>query len=354
VIRRISTLLKKDLLLFRRDRFYFLITIVGLVMYVVVYLVMPRTVNETLKIGLYAPGFATTGLVGMALAQEQGIDLNVFDTLLELRDSVTRNEYPTGVALPDDFLADVSAGRRPTVTLYFAAATPEEVRMAVTTMLGELASRFAGQEVLLDLNEEVLGKDFSGNQIPWRDRLIPLMVVFILGTEVLSLASLISTELEQRTISALLVTPLKLSDVLTAKALLGTGLAFVQVILFVAVVGGLSQQPLAMLLVLMIGSILVTGIGFLVASLGHDMMSVSAWGMVVLIIFVIPALGATAPGILSDWAKAIPSYHLTDAIAQLVNYGAGLGSISGHILIMLGWTVAFAVVGVLVLRRRFA
>jgi ABC-2 type transport system permease protein len=354
VTSRIMILLKKDLVLFRRDRFYFLITVIGLIMYVVLYFVMPKTINETLKLGIYAPDLGGAGLVNAARAGEQGINLKTFENQEELNDAITHNKYTAGIVLPENFMTDLNVGKTPIVTLYFNRTTPEEVRTGVTAMVGELASRIAGSQVLLDLNQEVLGKDFSGNQIPWRDRLVPMMIVMILGTEVLSLASLVAIELEQKTIRALLVTPLKIGHLLTAKAVLGTSMAFIQVLLFVAVTGGLSQQPFALILVLMVGSILVTGIGFLVASLARDMMGVTAWGMIVLIIFVIPALGSMMPGILSGWTKVIPSYHLTDAVTQLVNYNTGFGSISGQILVMLGWTAVFGVIGVLALRRRYA
>jgi ABC-2 type transport system permease protein len=354
VISQIITLVKKDLLLFRRDRFYFLITVVGLVLYFVIYLVMPKTVNETLKLGVYAPGITEITNPVATQALGKGVDLKIFDNVADLRETVLKNEYLSGVVLQENFLSELKAGGKPVVTLFFAASAPEELKLAVTAMINEIASQVSGQEILLNVQTEVLGQDFSGNQIPWRDRLIPMMVIMILATEVLSLANLISTELQQNTMRALLVTPLRLGQLLTAKAVLGIGMACIQVLLFVAVVGGLSHQPLAMILVLIVGSILVTGIGFLVASLARDMMGVTAWGMAVVIILIIPALGSMIPGILSDWSKVIPSYHLTDAITQLVNYGAGLNDISGHILITLGWTATFAVTGVLMLRRRYA
>jgi ABC-2 type transport system permease protein len=350
----ISTLLKKDLTLFTRDRFYFLITVVGLVMYFVIYLIMPKTMNETIKIGLYAPGIPEVETIDESLALKEGIDLNVFSTLTELRDAVSRNEYTTAIALPDNFITSLNNGERPVVTVYFAGSAPEELRMAVTAMINELASQASGQTVLLDINTEILGNDLSGKPIPWRDRLIPVMVIFILGSEILSLASLIATELEQKTIKALLVTPLKLDQLLTAKAIIGIGMAFIQVLLFAAIVGGLTNQPFSMILVLFIGSIMVTGLGFLVASTARDMMGVTAWGMIVMVIFVIPAIGAMIPGLLADWAKVLPSFHLTDAISQLVNYGASFSNISLNILVMLVWSAIFTIIGVLALKRQYA
>jgi ABC-2 type transport system permease protein len=350
----ITTLLKKDLTLFTRDRFYFLITVLGLVMYLVIYLIMPKTMNENIKLGLYAPGISEATMLDNTLAADKGIDLKVFSSITELRDAVSRNDYAAAIALPDDFLSGLRNGKGPEVTVYFAAAAPEELRAAVTAMINELASQTSGQTVLLELNTEILGNDLSGKPIPWRDRLIPVMVIFILGTEILSLASLISTELEQKTIRALLVTPLKLNQLLTAKAIVGIGMAFIQVFLFAAIVGGLKNQPISMLLVLFAGSIMVTGLGFLVASTARDMMGVSAWGMIAMIIFIIPAIGGIIPGLLSGWAKILPSYHLTDAISQLVNYGTTFRNISGNILIMLGWSAVFSVIGVLALKRRYA
>jgi ABC-2 type transport system permease protein len=167
------------------------------------------------------------------------------------------------------------------------------------------------------------------------------------------LASLISTEVEQNTVRALLVTPLKLRHLFTAKAVLGIGLAFIQVMLFMIVVGGLSQEPLTMILVLFIGSILITGLGFLVAAIARDTMGITSWGMITVIIFFIPALGGMIPGLLSGWARVLPSYHLVDAVSRLSNYSAGFNDISGHLLIMLGWSTIFGVSGILALGRRY-
>jgi ABC-2 type transport system permease protein len=350
----ITTLLKKDLLLFSRDRFYFLITVVGIVMYLVIYFIMPQTLNEQMKLALYAPGIPGLDNIDPSLVEGQGIDLKLFESGDQIKEAVATNNFPAGIVLPADFLTSVRAGEKPTITVYFSAAAPEELRTAVTTMINEIAAHATGQKTVLELQPEFLGQDLSGSQIPWRDRLIPALVIFILGTEVMSLASLIATELEQKTIRALLVTPLRLNDLLTAKAILGITMAFIQVVLFAAIVGGLAQQTFAMLVVLLVGSVLVTGTGFLIASLARDLMGVTAWGMIAMIIFVIPAIGGLIPGLLAGWAKFIPSYHLTDAISQLVNYHNGIGAISTNLMIMLGWSAVFAIIGVITLRRRYS
>jgi ABC-2 type transport system permease protein len=348
--RLIMTLIKKDLRLFTRNQFYFIMTIVGLIMYIVMYFVMPKTMDETLKLGIYAPGMPA---IENSLVSDEGIEAKSFATVEELREAVQKNEYPVAIALPENLLARLVEGEKPIVTVYFSSSAPEEMKGAVTALVKQLAYFATGQDMPLEMRTEVLGPDLLGAQIPWRDRLIPMMAIMILGTEILSLAALISTEVEQNTVSALLVTPLKLHHLFTAKAILGIGLAFIQVLLFIVVVGGLSQEPLTMLLVLFLGSILVTGSGFLIASFARDMMGVTSWGILLVIIFIIPALGSVMPGILSGWAKLLPSYHLVDAISRLLNYGAGFNDISGHLLIMLGWSAVFAASGILALERRY-
>ena len=78
-------------------------------------------------------------------------------------------------------------------------------------------------------------------QIPPRDRLRPLLAVLIVIFETFGLANLISEEVERGTIRALLVTPMTVKDLFIAKGIIGVGLAFIQGVLFLAIVGGMNQ-----------------------------------------------------------------------------------------------------------------
>ena len=69
--RIIGALVAKDLSLFFRNRFFTLITVLGLVAYLVIYFIMPKSVNENLEIGLYAP------VVLPAFEQMQGEGLEI-------------------------------------------------------------------------------------------------------------------------------------------------------------------------------------------------------------------------------------------------------------------------------------
>ncbi len=220
-------------------------------------------------------------------------------------------------------------------------------------MIKELAYLQIGQPLAIEVSEEILGPDMVGMQIPPRDRLRPLFAVLLIMTETFGLAYLISEEVERRTIQALLVTPMTVKDLFAAKGIIGISLAFGQAILFMAIVGGMSEQPLIILAVLLLGAMLVTGVGFLMASLAKDMMSVMAWGVVAFIVLIIPTFSIMFPGIISGWVKVIPSYYLVDTVHRAANFGAGWGDVWRNLLMLLGFDLVIVWIGIVALRRKF-
>jgi ABC-2 type transport system permease protein len=72
----IRALVAKDFTLFFRNRFFALITLLGLVVYVALYFVMPGSVDETLDIGLYAPAWSPAP----DEIQQKGLEIHVAES----------------------------------------------------------------------------------------------------------------------------------------------------------------------------------------------------------------------------------------------------------------------------------
>jgi hypothetical protein len=98
-------------------------------------------------------------------------------------------------------------------------------------------------------------------------------------------------------------------------------------------------------LLLLLGSLLVTGLGFLIASVAHDLMSVMGWGIVAIVAMSLPAFSVLLPGLTTGWVRAIPSYYLVDAMNQVLNYGAGWAEVSGHLLALALFAALFLALG---------
>ncbi len=348
--RVVGALLKKDTVLFRSDRFYFFITVIGIIFYIAVYFLMPSRVNEKLKLAIFAPVLPPAF---EQLAASEGIDAGFFHDVDGLKQAVLDGDYEVAVALPADIMDVWSAGGKPAVTIFYASAATPEITRAVGTLVEDLSYVQTGRALNFDTTEEILGRDMLGEQVAMRDRMRPLLVVFILLTEIMSLASLISVEIEQGTAAALLVTPMRVKELFAAKGILGLGLALGQAVLFMAFVGGFDHQPLVMLLTLLLGSLMAVGIGFLLASVTSGMMGITGWGMLLLIILAIPGFGGVIPGLLSHWARVIPSYYLSDTVIRVANYGAGWSEVWINLAVLAGFTVVVLLAGMAALGRRY-
>lgn len=347
----IFTLVKKDLKQYFSNRFFALISLVGLAMYVAVFFLLPKEVDETITLGWYSSALPVEIT---SLFDEENVVINEYPDVEALKAAVLEGDEVVGVSLPVDFMQKLQAGEKPSVSLFIKSDLPDDYRAVYNLMMEELSFMLTGQGLNVEAEEIVLGKDMAGMQIAPRFRMLPILAVVLLTFECMGLASLITGEMESGTARALLVTPLKPEGFFTSKAITGVSLAFIQAVFLLIITGGLRQQPALILVALLLGSLLVTGLSFLVASLARDLMSVIAWGMLVMIVFIIPAFNVMLPGLASDWIKAIPSYYLVDIIHQVINFDAGWSQMQTNLMLLSAFTVVFLGLGVAALRRRLS
>ncbi|MCP4222414.1 MAG: hypothetical protein GY773_03630, partial [Actinomycetia bacterium] len=97
----IGAIIRKDLTEFSRDRFYVLVTVLGLAGYVAIYWFLPASVDETIEAGFYFPGGAP---VALAPAAAQGLELVRFERSAALPAAAEGDRAPAvsiGLDLPD-------------------------------------------------------------------------------------------------------------------------------------------------------------------------------------------------------------------------------------------------------------
>lgn len=344
----IVSLVRKDLTVFFRNRFFAVITILGLVVYLVLYFIMPGSVDDTLKIGIYSP----ENIPAFIENDNAGLEFVSISSEEELRQAVIDGDFIAGISLPADILTHLTDTGNADIKVFYGADVPTEIKDAVVVVVQELSYIVTGQTLEIEFSEEVLGPDLGGTPLPPRDRLRPLLAVMLIMIETMGLATLISSEIERRTINALLVTPATVIDVFAAKGVAGMCLAFGQSALFMAIVGGLNHQPLVVLAALFLGSLLVIAAGFIIGALAKDMLSVLAWSMPVIIILVIPSLATAFPGSVSGWVEALPTYYLVDTVHKASSFGSSWGDVWQNLLILAGFDLLLVCAGVLFLRRR--
>jgi ABC-2 type transport system permease protein len=129
--RIVGALVAKDFKLFFRNRFFALITVLALVSYVAIYFFMPKSVDETLEVAVYAPEVPPI----LTQVEGQGLQLDLLDSEADLRAAIVDGDYAAGVVVPTGLAETLASGREGQLDLYFRADTPEEVRDSITVLL---------------------------------------------------------------------------------------------------------------------------------------------------------------------------------------------------------------------------
>ena len=352
----IRTLISKDVKLFFRNQFFALITVLGLVAVVVLYFVMPAQADDSLDTALYLPPDTSEEL---RMFLSDSFESELLDSQEELLQAVEDGDYSAGLILTDEMLSDITAGQTVIATVYAAPGTTAEMKQALRDlyMVGLNNINLKTSQEQININDEVivLGPDLLGinDPIALRDSMLPMLLMMIFSIELMGLANLISEEIARGTVNALLVTPLGAGQFFAAKMIMGIGMAFIQVLLVIAAVGKLAVAPGIVIMALLIGSLLMTGVAFFISAFSRDFMSVMAWSVLFLLLLMLPGITAMIPTIASDWIKAIPTYYLVDTLHRALNYGAGWIDVRVNLLVLFASGVVFLGFGSLLLRRRF-
>jgi len=375
--RILFALLRKEFVAYTRDKLYLFLTLLTLVLIIVFYHLLPDTVDETITLAV-SPSIETLARQGteslralgvpedriaeltevLRTAEGAGLRLVEFDSAEELSSAIERgDEAQIGIAFPDDFIGRVIANEENlAVTIYSDAGVPEEVQATISGFVREIARQLSGETLPVTFVAEgriVLGEDRAGEQISMRERMLPMFALMILLMEAFSLASLISVEILRRTISAVLVTPARISDLLAAKTVFGTSLAFVQGMVVLLLVGAITSANWWLLvMVMLIGALLFTSLAMIAGAAGKDFMGQVFYTMFLTVPLLIPAFALLFPGTAATWVTLMPTYPLLDVLVGVTVHDAGWPEVYSSMALAFGWAMALYAVGLAVLKRK--
>ncbi|MBC7195204.1 MAG: ABC transporter permease, partial [Caldisericia bacterium] len=278
-LKNISILTKKDLTLFFKNRFFSMITILGLVAYIIIYFALPKLEEDKIKIGIYSDVPLTKIYYYLKSHDAEVYNTNSID---DLREKVSKKVISFGIYFPSD------VKEKKTLKLIVNAETENEMKEAYEYIAKELFHTEFGYQLNIESENEIIGVDLAGKQIPVRKRLIPILAFFLIIAETLGLSNLISDELENKTIYALLSTPVTVGDIFFSKGIMGLITTLIPSILFILIANQFKNFHLIFLM-LLLGSLFAISIGFLIGSIAKDMMSIIGYGFVIFILIIIPS-----------------------------------------------------------------
>ena len=262
-----------------------------------------------------------------------GIDLELLASEEELKAGVEENRYDAGLVLPAGFDDAVRAGQKPPLEFFISGESLASNRIILSATTIDLVRTVEGRAPVVDVEVVELG---DGADLDISDRLVPLVVIFaLLIAGVFLTGTSLVEEKERKTLSAILVSPVRLSEVLAAKAVLGLVLAVLMSVVTLALNGVLGSHPLALLLSLFVAGLMCVEVGLVYGAGAKDMKSLFALFKGLNIFLFAPVIFYLFP----DWprwvAKILPTYWVIDPVFEVSVNGAGLTDIWFELVIAL-------------------
>lgn len=297
------------------------------------------------RLGIVDEGTSTitTAVEGM-----EGIDLALLDSADDLKAQVEANDLDAGLVLPSGFDDQVRSGSQPPLEFYVGGESlaSNRIILAVTTI--DLVREIEGTSPPVDVAVVALGDE----GLPIEVRLVPFIMMYALVVAAVFLPAVsIADEREKRTLDALIITPVKLSEVIAAKGLLGVILALAMTVFTLILNNALGAEALALFVVLLFGAILCAEIGLIYGAVAKDSTAVFALikGTGILLI------GPTVFYIWPDWpqwiGKLFPTYWVINPIFEVSLNNGTLGDVWDELLIAAG-VIALLGVAVVALTKR--
>jgi ABC-2 type transport system permease protein len=342
---RFAKILRKDLALGPRSPIFMWMILLPIALTLILQVAFGSLFNPKPRLGIVDQGDSE---ITAQVERMGGIELTRLDDAEELKDLVEANDLDAGLVLQADFDEAVRAGDQPELQFYVSGESYASNRIILTVTTIDLVREIEGGEA--PVNVEVVSYGSAG--LPISVRLVPVIVFYALTMAGIFVpGSNLVEEKEQGTLMALLVTPVRIGEVLAAKWSLGVLLASVMAAATLLLNQALGANWWQVLVVVLVAGALSSMIGLLIGTFAKD--STIMFGVVkgLGIFLFAPTLFYIFP----EWpqwiAKLFPLYWILEPIWTVAIMGGSLSDVWVELLVAVGITVALVPVVGMVARR---
>jgi ABC-2 type transport system permease protein len=342
---RTSLVLLKDLQLGPRSPILLWVLILPVLITLVLQVAFGNLFDSSPRLGIVDEGSSTVTTEAQVL---EGIEVTLLDDVDEMKTQVEANDLDAGLVLAEGFDEDVRSGAKPPLEFYVGGESLASDRVILTVTTIELVRGVEGGTPPVEVEVVAIGDEGT----PLTERLIPFITMYALLIAGVFLPSFsLADEREKRTLLALVVSPVKLSEVVLAKGVLGFVLALAMAFVTLWMNGALSAQPAALFVVLIVAGLLLVEIGLIYGTASKDVTGVFTLIKGTGFILLAPTLFYIFPSWPQWIAKLFPTYWVINPVYEVTINGAGLEEVWVELLIALGVVAALAAVVAQLTRR---
>lgn len=341
---RVLRLLRKDFRLGPRNPLFLFAVVLPVALTFIFQVAFGSLFEPKPRLGIADAGASE---ITAAAGQMEGIELTLLDDAGELKARVERNDLDAGLVLPAGFDAAVRAGERPRLEFYIGGESLASHRIILSVTALDLIRAVEGSSAPV----EIVTVSFGEAGLPVSFRLVPFLVFYALVMAGVFLpGSSLVEEKEKGTLAALLVTPVRLSEVHAAKWTLGFLLAAFMAAITLLLNRAFGPRPLDVLAVIVVAAALNAMLGLLVGIFSKSSTMLFTLVKGAGLFLFAPVIFYLFP----DWpqwiAKIFPLYWIIEPIWQVSVMGEPLGRVWFELSVALGITLALVPVTVLLSR----
>ena len=254
--------------------------------------------------------------VSAQAGQLEGIEVTFLDDRELMLARVEANDADAGLYLPADFDDEVRSGAQPELSFVVGGESlaSNRIILGITTL--EMVRAVEGSEPPVMVTVEQLGDPVAEIS----DRMLPLLLMMVVAVAAgfLPAASLVQ-EREDGTLSAMLVSPASIGDVMGAKGLFGVILGMVTGVAVLFLNNAVGARLGAHVVVLVVATVMMAEIGLLLGAWAKDSNTLfAAWkGGAILLVF--PAVFYLFPDLPQWIARLGPTYYFLDPAFRISN-----------------------------------
>ena len=345
-IRRVAILLGKDFKYGSKGFIFIMAIVAPLLISLVLTLVFGTFFSPKARLGITDTG--DSELTGLIMALDS-VETRTYTSTDNLKKAVEAGAVDMGLTVPQGFDEDLSQGTAVVMPAYVWGESLAKNRGILLATVNSTIRQIAGQEIPVNIETTLLGDTQS---VPWNDRLLPFVLLYAvtIGGSMVP-ASLLVDEKQKLTLTALVITPTSLADILAAKGLIGIILAMVMSIVIMILNQAFGVQPGLLLIVLALGAVLAAAFGLLLGLLVKDINTLFATIKAVGILLYAPVFVYMFPQIPQWIGRIFPTYYIVQPVVEISQQNGNWSDIILEVAILAGLIGLMLVVTTMVSRR---
>jgi ABC-2 type transport system permease protein len=260
------------------------------------------------------------------------VTIETFNTTAELEAATASGGVDVGVVLNTGFDEAIQSGEMVELTTFIWGESLARSRLIAGVTVADALRTLTGTDLPIDVVSHILGE---AEAVAIEDRLLPfiILIAVLIGGMMTPATSLVM-EKQRDTLTAVVVTSVRLEEVFFSKGLIGTVLAVIVGLLTLLLNQGFGGQLPLLILVLALSAASAAGFGLMLGYFAKDITSLFTIIKGIGLLLYAPALVFLFPGLPQWIGRLFPTYYMMNPVNEISLRGVGWAEVAPDLAVL--------------------